>query len=237
MPAGAILLGNERIEVRDYERRPSLQRAPQGIRHAARLIDALTMEPRDGYSADMAVFLGFRLARSDLDTAQNIAATDDAAEDSLAHRAAGRVWRRGRRATGDGKKRNALSRSVGLRRPARAHPTIGRSLAPRYRRLHAGFGSRSRAQRERDSAEDTEEQAGVTERDIQEMLREVQRLSEQGRTQEAQQLLSMLANILNNMDAQLSEAKAVKAAKKASRIRKCSRAWISSPKPSASSVS
>jgi hypothetical protein len=206
MPAGAILLGNERIEVRDYERRPSLQRAPQGIRHAARLIDALTMEPRDGYFRDMAVFLGFRLARSELDTAQNIAATDDAAEI---------LWRTALRAEygGAADARRAMEeaqRALAEALASGAPPERIRQLVEALRRATDAYMQAlvQEAVRngERDSAEDTEEQAGVTERDIQEMLREVQRLSEQGRTQEAQQLLSMLANILNNMDAQLSES-------------------------------
>jgi hypothetical protein len=60
MPAGDILLGNERIEVRDDSRRPNLQRAPEGVRRAARLLDALTMSPEDGYFRDLEVYFGFR---------------------------------------------------------------------------------------------------------------------------------------------------------------------------------
>ncbi|HVK80161.1 MAG TPA: DUF4175 family protein, partial [Verrucomicrobiae bacterium] len=80
IPAGDIILGNQRIEIRDYDRRPSLQRAPEGIRRAARLIDALTMEPHDGYFRDLAVFLGFRSARAQLDVARDIEATEVAAD-------------------------------------------------------------------------------------------------------------------------------------------------------------
>lgn len=206
VPAGAILLGNERIEVRDYARRPSLQRAPQGIRHAARLIDALTMEPRDGYFRDMAVFLGFRLARSELDTAQNIAATDDAAEI---------LWRTALRAEygGAADTRRAMEeaqRALAEALAAGAPPERIRQLVEALRRATDAYMQAlvQEAVRngEQDTAEDTEEQTTISENDIEQLLREVQRLGEQGRTQEAQQLLSMLANILNNMDAQLTES-------------------------------
>src|SRR5690606_4954171 len=53
---------------------------PEGIRRAARLIDALTMEPHDGYFRDLAVFLGFRSARAQLDVARDIDATALAAD-------------------------------------------------------------------------------------------------------------------------------------------------------------
>src|SRR5690606_26134473 len=80
MPAGDILLGNQRIEVRDYDRRPNLQRAPDGVRRAARLIDAATMAPEDGYFRDLAVYLGFRMARAELAAARDIEDTDIAAD-------------------------------------------------------------------------------------------------------------------------------------------------------------
>jgi hypothetical protein len=58
---------------------------------------------------------------------------------------------------------------------------------------------------ERPNMEDTEDQAQISEQDIEQLLQEVQRLSEQGRNAEAQQLLAMLASILANLDVQLGE--------------------------------
>jgi hypothetical protein len=53
--------------------------------------------------------------------------------------------------------------------------------------------------------EDTEDQATLSERDIQDMLRRVQELSEQGRNAEAQALLQQLSQILANLDVQLTQ--------------------------------
>lgn len=72
--------GNQRIEVRDFGRDAALQRAPDGVRRAARLIDALTIAPEDGYFRDLAVFAGLRLARSQLDVARGIDDTAFAAD-------------------------------------------------------------------------------------------------------------------------------------------------------------
>ncbi|MCR6645932.1 MAG: DUF4175 domain-containing protein [Terricaulis sp.] len=50
------------------------------MRRAARLLDTLTMAPHDGYFRDLAVFLGLRLARSQLDVAQGIDETREPAQ-------------------------------------------------------------------------------------------------------------------------------------------------------------
>ncbi|GAM98375.1 methyl-accepting chemotaxis protein [alpha proteobacterium U9-1i] len=206
IPAGAILLGNERIEVRDYERQPSLRRAPDGIRQAARLLDALTMAPRDGYFRDMAVFLGFRMARAELDTAQSIGDTDDAAD---------MLWRTALRAEYGGaadtrrameEAQRALAEALAAGAPPERIRQLVEALEQATERYMQALIQEALRNGESESAEDTEEQASVSERDIQEMLREVQRLSEQGRNAEAQQLLQQLSQILNNMDAQLSES-------------------------------
>jgi hypothetical protein len=56
-----------------------------------------------------------------------------------------------------------------------------------------------------ENQEDTEDQASISEQDIEELLQRVEELSEQGRNAEAQQLLDMLAGILSNLDVQLGE--------------------------------
>ncbi len=53
--------------------------------------------------------------------------------------------------------------------------------------------------------DDTEDQATLSERDIQAMLQRVQELSQQGRNAEAQALLQQLSQILANLDVQLSQ--------------------------------
>jgi hypothetical protein len=205
IPARDILLGTERIEVRDDSRRPNLQRAPDGVRRAARLLDALTMAPQDGYFRDLAVYLGFKYARAELDRARTIDETDLAADT---------LWRTALRAEygGAADARRALEEAQ--RQLAEALATGApqeriRQLMEALRRATENYMEAliQEAMRngERENAEDTQDQTQLSERDIEELLQEVQRLAEQGRMAEAQQMLQMLANILNNMDVQLSE--------------------------------
>ena len=206
IPAGDILLGNQRIEIRDYERRPNLQRAPEGIRQAARLIDALTMAPEDGYFRDLAVFLGLRVARSELAAADNIGETDVAADT---------LWRTALRAEygGAADARRALEeaqRQLAQALAEGAPPERIRQLVEALRQATENYMQalvqEALRNGERENMEDTQDQASISEQDIEELLQQVQRLSEQGRHAEAQQLLSMLAQILANMDVQLEQA-------------------------------
>jgi hypothetical protein len=206
MPAGDILLGNERIEVRDYDSRPALQRAPEGIQRAARLIDALTMAPQDRYFRDLAVFFGFKTARSQLDVARNPDEADMAADT---------LWRTALRAEygGAADARRALEEAQRQLAEALAQGAPQeriRQLLEALRRatenyMEALVQEALRNGESPENMEDTEEQATLSERDIQAMLRRVQELSEQGRNAEAQQLLQQLSQILNNMDVQLSQ--------------------------------
>ena len=206
IPAGDIILGTQRIEIRDYDRRPSLQRAPEGIRRAARLIDALTMEPHDGYFRDLAVFLGFRSARAQLDVARDIDATEVAADT---------LWRTALRAEygGAADARRALEeaqRQLAEALAQNAPQERIRQLMDALRRATENYMQAlvQEALRNGDRAnmEDTEEQTSISGQDIQQMLEQVQRLSEQGRNEEANQLLQQLANILANMEVQLEQA-------------------------------
>ncbi|MBC7768371.1 MAG: DUF4175 family protein, partial [Phycisphaerales bacterium] len=206
VPAGDILLGNQRIEVRDYDRRPALQRAPEGIRRAARLIDALTMTPEDGYFRDLAVYLGLRTARADLDVAREIDDTNLAADI---------LWRTALRAEygGAADARRALEeaqRQLAEALAQGAPPERMRQLMEALRRATENYMQAlvQEALRNGESAnmEDTEDQTTISGRDIEDLLDEVQRLSEQGRHAEAQQMLQMLANILQNLDVELDQA-------------------------------
>jgi hypothetical protein len=58
---------------------------------------------------------------------------------------------------------------------------------------------------QRENADDTQAQAQISQRDIEEMMRQVQQLSEQGRNAEAQALLQQLNNILANLDVRLTQ--------------------------------
>ncbi len=205
-PAGDILLGADRIEVRDYDSRPALQRAPAGIQRAARLIDALTMEPRDRYFRDLAVYLGFRTARSQLAVARDPEEADIAADT---------LWRTALRAEygGAADARRALEEAQRQLAEALAQGAPQeriRQLLEALRRatetyMQALVQEALRNGETAQNLDDTEDQATLSERDIQEMLRRVQELSEQGRNAEAQQLLQQLSQILANLDVQLSQ--------------------------------
>jgi hypothetical protein len=206
MPAGDILLGNERIEVRDYDDPPALSRAPEGIRRGARLLDALTMEPQDGYFRDLAVFLGFRLARSQLADARTIDQTDLAADT---------LWRTALRAEygGAADARRALEEAQRQLADALANGAPQeriRQLMEALRRATDNYMQAlvQEAMRngERTNSEDTQEQTSISGQDIQDLLRQVQQMSEQGRNAEAQRLLQMLASILANLDVHLDQA-------------------------------
>lgn len=204
--AGDILLGNQRIEIRDRARRPNLERAPAGIGQAVTLLDALTMAPDDGYFADLAVFLGLKLARAELSGAEQIEHTDLAAATlwSTALRAeyggaadARRALEAAQRALADALQSGAPQERI------RALNEALRRATEAY--LQALVQEAIRAGQTQQSQEDTEETAQLSERDIEDLLNQVQRLSEQGRTEEAQAMLQQLAGLLSNLDVQLSE--------------------------------
>ena len=205
-PAGDILLGNERIEVRDYDSRPALLRAPEGIQRAARLIDALTMAPQDRYFRDLAVYFGFRTARSQLAVARDPEEADIAADT---------LWRTALRAEygGAADARRALEEAQRQLAEALAQGAPQErinQLLEALRRATENYMQAlvQEALRNGETAQnmdDTEDQATLSERDIQAMLQRVQELSQQGRNAEAQALLQQLSQILANLDVQLSQ--------------------------------
>lgn len=205
IPAGGILLGNERIEVRDYTINPEIERAPEGVKHAARLIDALTMEPEDGYFRDMAVFLGFRLARSELDAARDIGDTALAADT---------LWRTALRAEYGGaadaraaldEAQRELNQALADHAPPARVAQLMQALRDATQRYMQALVQQALRNGTRENAEDTEEKTSITGQDIQQMLDQVQQLSAQGRTQEAQAMLQRLNEILQNMSVKLGQ--------------------------------
>jgi len=200
-----VLLGNQTITVRDYDSKPSIRRAPPGIRFATRLIDALTMAPEDGYFRDLAVYLGLRGARAQLAAANTIGETDEAADT---------LWRTALRAEygGAADARRALEEAQrqlneALQNGAPAERI--RELMDALRRATANYlqalVQEALRQGNRQSQEDTQEQTQISGQDIQDLMQQVQQLSEQGRTQEAQALLQRLAQILSNLDVRLDQ--------------------------------
>jgi hypothetical protein len=197
-----VIFGAQRNTLGDDE---PLSRAPEGVRRAVRMADALTAGPEDGYFRDLAVFLGLRLARSELAVARTIDDTDLAADT---------LWRTALRAEygGAADARRALEeaqRQLAEALASGAPQDRLRQLFDALRRASENYMQAlvQEALRNGESAnlEDTEERTEISSRDIESLLRQAQRLSEDGRTAEAQQLLQMLSAILANLDVQLSE--------------------------------
>ena len=204
IPAGDILLGNERIEIRDYGRHPALERAPEGVRRAARLLDALMMEPQDGYFRDLAVYFGFRMARSELNGARDIVDTGVAADI---------LWRTALRAEYGGaadarraleEAQRALNEALAQNAPQSRIQQLMQALRDATQRYMQALVQQALRNGQQESAEDTQDQAQISQHDIEAMMRQVQQLSEQGRNAEAQALLQQLTNILANLDVRLT---------------------------------
>jgi hypothetical protein len=164
------------------------------------------MTPQDSYFRDLAVYLGFRTARAELDVARNIEDTE---------RAADTLWRTALRAEygGAADARRALEeaqRQLAQALAEGAPPERIRQLMDALRQATENYMQalvqEALRNGERQNMEDTQEQTALSERDIEELLNEVQRLSEQGRHAEAQQMLQMLANLLQNLEVQIGES-------------------------------
>lgn len=201
IPAGDIVLGNQRIEIRDYERRPNLQRAPEGIRRATRLLDALTMSPEDGYFRDLAVFLGFRTARSQLSVARTIEETEVAADT---------LWRTALRAEyGDAAdtQRAMIAAYTALMEAIRdgAPPErlrqlteVLRQASERYMQALVQEAIRQGNVRNED---DTEDQLSISQQDMDELLDQVRESAEQERMEEALAALMAHAMLMDRLEA------------------------------------
>lgn len=206
IPAGDIVLGNERIEIRGEDSDRRIEHAPPGIVRAVNYLDALMMNPRDGYFRDRAIFLGLAYANANLINARNSDETT---------RAADTLWRVALRAEygGAGDARRALEEAQrqlaeALRNGApperlRQLTQAMREATQRYMQALVQEAMREGTQ---ETQEDTEEQTSLSRRDIERMMREVEELTRQGRHDEAEQRLQQLANILQNLDVQLTNA-------------------------------
>lgn len=199
------LLPGARGQTPSYSDEEALVRAPEGIRRAVRLTDALTTQPDDGYFRDLAVFLGLRLARSELTVARRINDTNVAADT---------LWRTALRAEygGTADARAALEeaqRQLAQALAEGAPPERLRQLFDALRRATDNY-MQSLVQEairngQQSNLDDTQDQTQISGRDIDDLLRQAEQLSQQGRRAEAQRLLDMLAGILQNLDVQLSQ--------------------------------
>jgi hypothetical protein len=198
------LLGIEPLIIETDDQHPTIERAPPAIRRAVRQLDALTFAPRDGYFADIAVFAGFRYARDTLINAAAIEDTDRAAAIlwATALRAeygssadAARALEQAQRALSD-----ALARGDPPERIARLTDALQDATRDYLQALAAEAQNQPPENRD-----DIEEQTEMSGADIDEMLQEVERLAEAGRTAEAQQRLQELSQLLQNLEVRLSD--------------------------------
>ena len=204
-PAGDILTGQQRIEMRDPEAYPPLDRAPRGVQRAVELIDILTQEPEDGYYQDLAVFLGLRLARAGLTNARSLEETEGPAEI---------LWLTAQRAEfgGAADARSALDAAAralsdALESGADSEEVQERAEALREsvdRYLDALVQEALREDRPH-VAEERREQTNVTQESLQEDIEDIERLSAQERRDQAQDKLDQLQEMLNNLQADLAD--------------------------------
>ncbi|MDX2232855.1 MAG: DUF4175 family protein [Hyphomonadaceae bacterium] len=192
--------------IRTDDQDPRITRAPAAIRRAGRMIDAVTMAPEDGYFADGAVYAGFRFARATLDVAREIEDTTAAADIlwSVAMRAEYGDSADAKRALEEAQQRlaEALRRGAGPEEIARLSQALQQATQT-Y--LQALVQEAIREGRQQEQAEDAQSQNSLSMRDIEEMMKEVQRRAEAGDTEGAQALLQQLAQLLNNLEISLAQ--------------------------------
>ena len=208
IPFGDIVVREGRLEILNREDAPPLQRAPEGVRHAARLLDALTMNPQDGYFQDLAVFLGLASARAYLDLARDLEGTESAAD---------LLWRTALRAEYGGasdarRLLEEIQRQLAEALRSGASPERIRELMEALHRSTQAY-VRSLVQEavrrgQTENAGDARNQVEVSGRDLEAMMAEVQRLAEQGRNVEAEAMLQQLSRILDNLNVDLGQAQA-----------------------------
>jgi hypothetical protein len=203
-PAPDGLLGTEPLLIETDDQFPTLERAPAAIRRAVRLLDALTMAPEDGYFTDPAVFMGLRFARERLARASEIEETDATAAIlwEIALRAeygssadASRALQQAQRALND-----ALARGEPADRIQRLTDALRQATESYLQALVAEALTQPPQNRA-----DTEEQTEMSGQDIEQMLNEVERLSQDGQNQQAQQMLQALSQLLQNLEVHLAD--------------------------------
>lgn len=201
--AGDLLLGSQRLELRDYARRPALLRAPEGIRRAARLLDALTSDAQDGYFRDRAVYIGLRLARAELGVARAIEETNAAAETlwHVAMRAEYGASADALRAMQEAYQ--ALAQALAEKAPPERVRQLVDALRAASQRYMQALYQEALRNGAVDNQEDSEEQLSLSGQDVDQLLDEIERMAEQGRTPEAAAMLAMHMLLMQNLEARI----------------------------------
>jgi hypothetical protein len=191
--------------LRTDEQDPRITRAPNAIRRAGRMIDALTMAPEDGYFVDLAVFAGFKLARSFLNQAREIEDTNQAAVV---------LWMTALRAEyGDAASaREALDQAQQMLADAIARGADAEEIERLTKALQQAMQNYVQALiqqairegKRQETQEDTQEQQSMRV-DLDAMMRELQRRLDEGDKEGAQQMLQQIQQLMQNMEVQLTE--------------------------------
>ena len=191
--------------VRTDDQDPRITRAPRAIRHAGRMLDAVTMAPEDGYFRDAAVFAGLRFARASLDVAREIDDTNAAAEIlwQVAMRAEYGDSADAKRALEEAQRRLAEAIRNGastdeIERLAQALQQATQSY------MQALVQEAIRSGKRQENAEDAPQRNSLSLNDIQKMMDEVKRRAEAGDAAGAQALLQQLSQLLNNLEIKLA---------------------------------
>ena len=203
-----MMYGTARDIVRTDEFDPTIERAPRAIRRAGRMIDSVTFAPQDGYFQDLAVFAGFRAARSALNIARDIDDTNVAAgllwevalaaeygSSADARRALEEAQRQLMDAIARGDQ-EAIERLSDVVRQAMRN--YMQALANEARRN----GQQQSQEQQRGDAQDRQQRT-VTRDQLEEIMREIERLAKEGRTEEAQRLLEQLQQMMANLEMQM----------------------------------
>ncbi|MGE3865394.1 MAG: DUF4175 family protein, partial [Hyphomonadaceae bacterium] len=202
------LLGTRRDPIRTDEFDPRIERAPAAIRRAGRMIDGLTFAPQDGYFQDLAVFVGFKAARAALNGARDVRETDAAAAIlwQTALRAEYGDAADARRALMEAQKQlsDAIARGAGQDEIDRLSQAV-REAMNNYMQALVAEAMRNGGG-DQQSQEDTRQKTELSQNDLDEMMREVQRLANEGKTAEAQALLERLASLLDNLEIRLAQS-------------------------------
>lgn len=198
------LFGARDLVLRTDDYAPRFERAPPGIRRAVRMLDALTLAPQDGYFEDLAILLGLETAAAALREAGAIEQTD-AAADILWHVAQRAEYGDSADATA-ALERAQRALSAAIQRGASPEEIARLSAAVREAMQDYVTALMQEALREGrvEERQETRDQAALNRSDLDALMREVERLANEGRGEEAQALLRQLAQMLANMEVRLA---------------------------------
>jgi hypothetical protein len=204
------LFGTHADVIQTDEFDPRIERAPRAIHRAGKMIDALTFAPGDGYFRDLAVFGGFKAARAVLNQAREVENTTEAA---------GILWETAlraeygdsadaRRALNEAQKQlaEALARNAPQDEIKRLTDAVRQAMQNYIQSLMAE-AQRNGQQNKQQSQEDSQQQerTQLSQNDLEAMMKEIERLSAEGKTAEAQKLLEKLQQLLSNLEVQMAQ--------------------------------